>query len=492
MGLFVDIKNADTPASPVTADENNAMMIGKSSVIPDTNPFLAADIAKLTSVLIPTTSQLYKGAQNYFSHVNGNAGLWCYAIGDDSATTSTQIMLQGARDGSNDTLYAPYSPVYEITGVEFNYSGLGWYLETGAEYVASAASGNIVFATGLKFSGYGIDASGFFPTPNDYVRATVSYGGLGEAYNSMLRDDIYFQAFTFAYNQELTQPEGVGTTKYAADQCYGSTGWLDDIKIGKTMAANFYNVGRSYPMYITNIPDGLLPNSIMTGYVSGTSYDASPGAYRYSQIRDIVGQTKFVSVATTKQATDGEDTAASFMGEIMSTKPRLPIATMTSKLAQTTFPLDDETLGWKSAHINPLLKYAGNIIWYSGKTLATGYEAEINYNRCLGIMKKRLKDDILTRIMKRDLKYSSSGVNSLVNTIKGTLKRLQGENIIDGGSITVNVPILDYLNRESSLNTADKAYLTAQRQSQLVKDITIKFPWNGDLLFVEISSILPN
>jgi len=224
-------------------------------------------------------------------------------------------------------------------------------------------------------------------------------------------------------------------------------------------------------------------------YTTGTSYDG----YRYSTIRDVIGQTDKIAIASAKQLVDGEDTAASFMGDIMASHPRTTIATKTSSLAQgTNFPKNDEVLGWKSANVNPLINYAGVTMWYSGKTFGTGYGQEINFKRCEGILKKRLRDELLNRIMKRDLKYDVAGIDSLIDTIKGSLKRLQAANIIDLGSFTVNVPIRSYLLREGSLNAADQVYLTASRQSQLVKDITIRFPWSGDIIFIEISSILPN
>lgn len=495
MGLFVNIKNADTPASPVTADENNAMMIGKSSVTPEENPFLAADIAKLDGLNIPTTSALYKAAQNYFTHVNGNAGLWIYVVGG-SNETGYEVMLEGPRDGSNTILYSPYSPLTSVDKVECNFYNSGWYEQDGT-WATGVYDGNpdgsIVFATGLDYvytgeDGTVYDLSGLMPGPADYVRADIVYGPLGKAFNDLLQDKMYYQLFTFAYDQELAQPVDGVDTKFATDQCYGGVSWLDDVKIGKVMAANFNNVGK-YPMFVTAVPDSMKPNTVATGeYTTGTSYDGQ----RYSKIRDIIGQTEFVASVNAKQATDGEDTAASFMGDCMSTHPRKTISTLTTSMAQIEFPKNDEILGWKACSVNPLINYAGNTMWFSGKTLGTGYKQEINYNRCIGIVKKRLKDEILNRIMKRDLKYDLRGVDSLIDTIKGTMKRLQVAGIIDDGNVNVVVPIRTYLATEGSLNTADKAYLASVRQSQLVKEITINFPWGGEIVFVEISSILPN
>lgn len=496
MGLFVNIKSADTPASPVTANENNAMMIGKSSVIPEDNPFLAADIAKLDGYNIPITSALYKAAQNYFTHVNGNAGLWIYVV-SGSSENGYEIMFEGPRDGSNDTFYSPYSPLTSFDKIECNFYGSGWYEEATGLYTIGIYDGNpdgsVTFPNGLTYiytgeDGTGYEVSGLYPGATDYVRGDLTYGPLGKAFNSMLADNMYYQFFTFAYDQSLTQPVAGGGTKFASGQCYGGESWLDDVKIGKMMAASFYNV-QKYPMFVTVVPDSMKPNTTMTGeYTIGTSYDGQ----RYSKIRDIIGQSKFVIVSNAKQATDGEDSAASFMGDCMSTHPRKTISTLTTSMSQVEFPKNDEVLAWKSAQVNPLLNYAGVTMWFSGKTLGVGNEQEINYNRCLGIVKKRLRDEILNRIMKRDLKYTLDGVNSLIDTINGAMKRLQVSEIIDAGPITVKIPIKSYLIRESSLNAADKAYLASVRQSQLVKEIGIKFPWGGDIVFVEIASILPN
>lgn len=496
MGLFITIRDGETPASPVTADENNAMIIGKSSVIPSDNPFLASDMGKFTSYNIPTTTAVYKAAQNYFTHANGNGGLWVYVV-SGAAQTGLESMLEGPRDGSNTTFYSPYSPMLTISNVEANFYSSGWEVVATGEYTTGeydgSPDGTITFTSGITYEytddGTGVTGLNLKPGAADYLRATITYGPLGTAFNALLGDDMYYQFFTFAYDQSLTQPIAGGGTKFATGATYGGVSWLDDVKQAKIMAGNFNDVGKT-TMFIASIPDSMKPNTRMTGeYSTGTTYATG---YAYSRIRDIIGQDDNITMPSAKQATDGEDTAASFMGDCMSTAPRKTIATKTSSLAQTVFPKNDEILGWKSCNVNPLINYAGVTMWYSGKTFGVGYEQEINYKRCYGIMKKRLRDDLLTRIMRRDLKYDLAGVDSLADTIRGTMRRLQSANIIDSGTVTINIPIREYLSKEASLNDADVAYLAAQRQSQLVKDITIRFPWSGDIVFVEVSSILPN
>lgn len=502
MGLFVNIKSADTPASPVTADENNAMMIGKSTVIPTDNPFLAADIAKLDYYNIPTSAPIYKAAQNYFTHANGNGGLWLYVV-SGAEQSESGVMLEGARDGSNTTLYAPYSPIVSVNKVECNFYSSGWKTVATGEYVTGeydgSPDGSITFVSGITYiypTGWvtGTEtawATGteLIPGAADYLRADLTYSPLGKGFNELLGDEMYYQFFTFAYDQTLTQSiDGSDTTKYASGKCYGGESWYDDVKIGKVMATNFNNVGK-YPMFVAALPDSVLPNTVATGlYTSGASFDGE----RYSELRDTIGQEKYITFTAAKQATDGDDTSASFMGDCMASHPRTTMAAKSSSLGQTVFPKNPEILGWQAAHINPLINYAGVTMWFTGKTFGTGYEQEINYMRCLGIIKKKLRDDLLTRIMRRDLKYDLAGINSLINTISGTFKRLQAINIVDKGNIVITVPIKSYLVKEASLNAADKAYLATVRQSQLVKDITISFPWSGDIIYIEISSVLPN
>jgi len=213
MGLFIEIKDAGIPATPTFADENNAMLIGRSTVMPETNPFLASSINALDSLLIPTSSTLYKSAQAYFNHSAGSGnGLWCYAV-SGAQQLEYEVMLAGARDGSNTTFYVPYSPIVSVDKIETNFYGSGWAeIPYGSGWVTGtydgSPDGRIVWADGVTYSG--ADGTGFFsglyPNATDYLRCDVTFNPLGKAFNDLSDQSIYFQYFTFAYDQEKTQP----------------------------------------------------------------------------------------------------------------------------------------------------------------------------------------------------------------------------------------------------------------------------------------------
>lgn len=501
--MFVEIRDGIATAQPAVVGINNALIIGKATGAPDTNPFLIQSIAGMPSSVI-AGDQLYEAAQDYFDEAAGNAGLWCYVVSTD-VVSQEEVLLDGARDSSNTEFYIPYSPLTAVSKVEVliadRDTGSGWVTQpttpTQEEWYITGTSndtlnGQITLGvSGAYYNSGGIAISGLTLGPNDYIRADVTYGPMGKAFGDINQDDVYFQLFTFGYNQSKVQPQGpteADDYKYHSGYCYSDVCWLKDNMLGAIMAGNFNSVGK-YGVFCYSMPDNLKPNTIMTGYATGTSYN--DGSYKYNNVRDIVGTSNKVAGFSAKQSVDGRDTAAAVMGTLMRDHPRKTLTTTVPTIfSQVDMPQTPEILGWSACQINVFLQDSSFKMWSSNFTHGTSNGAKINFNRCLGIFKKKLNEILLTQIMTRTLKYDLDGVMKIESAIASVQKNMVNLGYIDGmGKIVI--PIKAYLQKEGSMSTGDQAILDAARASGILGDILVEFKWNGDIERIVISSLIP-
>jgi hypothetical protein len=502
MGLFVEIREGQAPLAPKPVDINNALIIGRSNYIPATNPFNAASMNDLSS-FSTTTDTIAKAAQYYFSETNGNGGLWLYVISGAGETVSGAV-LEGARDNSNTLFFVPYGDIKSIGAVKAKIdaldSGSGFITQNPTGYTTGVTEGILngqitIGSSGIYYNSGGVGITGLTIGPNDFLTADVVVGNMGQAFNALLRNDIYFQLFTYAYDQSVAQPlaPATGTNhKYKSGNCYFGSGWLHDALNGAIMATNFNNVEKD-TIFCYSLPSFVKPNNKITGsYANGTSYDGQ----NYIDTRKLVGQNSKVSMFSAKQSTDGQDIATAAMGTLMRDQPRQPLTTaIPETTTQVELPLRDEIMGWRAGQVNTFIEEGGFQRYANNYTFGNGFARGINYNRCVGLLKKRLRDILLAAIGTRQLKYDLDSVIAVENVIISVLNEYTTLKIIDGLPLPptkpVEIPIKSYLEREATLNDADKLILLDARQSGILKDITVRFRWAGDIETIIISALIP-
>lgn len=492
--LTVEIADGEAQVTPVTPDDNQMLLIGKSTVIPSTNPFLAGDMTAFDSAGVPSSSALYKAAEDFFEVSAGtNFKLWAYAVSTGTQTVN-DVTLAGPRNSNNRTFYAPYSPVTSITGIEVYKNGSGWTTLPGDWYTTGvyegSPDGTVTLTSGGYYSGASGLVTGWDIGPADYVRADVGIGPLGLASKDLSRDDIYFQGFTFAYDQSKeADSDELHSEKYNAANTYGGNSWLDDMMKGGQMASSFVNIGKD-AIFVASTPDQVKPTTVMTGevsgYASGTSYDGE----RFGKIKDIIGARDRFAMFCAKQPYDGIETSAGAMGDMARCFPRRSMSSFTAGPGWSTasLPPTDEILSWESAGVNSLYKSYGITQWHGGKTFGVGYEGQINYVRVRSLLKKEIMETLQTLLL-NGIKYTYSDILKVKSALLDIQERYVNLGLIDKVD-SVEIPILEYLKKEDELNSTQQTYLLNMRQKGLLENIAFYFGFKGDVLKIVVSAVI--
>jgi len=527
MGWMVDVLWETPTPAPGLVSTNTGAMIGKVASVAgmQANPVRVSSTSELTATHgLATTDILVKAAGDFFSA--GGSDLWVYAITDTSAVAAESggdITLNYT--GVADTWRSPYVPMTAVTSVWLWKKISGTYVKSKVackndttEYTAEVdtngtLTGNIVFVPYGETSGTPDDgpiwtsdgdAEEFVDmtaaaTSGDYTTtAVLSISSMGAAFNALNIPGINFSAITFAYDQSLTQDTGSTisdvTFKYADANCYSGQGWLGDVLMGSTMVSTLNAAGKRCILTL-GLPDGVRPGDLIHNlYANGTAYD-TPDEVNYSTLKDVVGANKFVSLFVGRQTTDGSDLGANAMGSLMANTPRSTFKYYPmSGYSQTSFPLESELDVWDLACINTVaamyyVNGSKTVVFGGNHTLGTGWEGKLNYVRCKNILTNKLIDNLQFMLAQRNTHYNVAGAYRTYDLIKATIDWAVFNGYVDSFDY-VTVPMLPFLERESTLTSGEQVVLDAERATGVFSNITAAYGWDGDVEKVSINALV--
>jgi len=483
MVRFVEVNYATATPLPGPRTLNNGAVIGKVSVMPTENPFYVRSQSDLDSHLTDTTSSLYKFAVDFIANKGStNAGIWCYAI-SGTAETFADLQLDGLKDAVNTTFTSPYAPIESISNVEIAAFNSGWVSVSATGYVTGTSNGllngSIAFTTSTGFFWSGVvqgEVSGLFVI--DGIRADVSVGAMGRAFNGLFDKD--WNIFTFAYDQDKSQPLDPDLTsdfKYASGQCYSASGWFNDVLVGANMATQFQAQSHAALFYAA-LPDGVKTTTKMTGYAVNYS------GYTFPNLKQLVGNNPYFCAFVGNQTTDGVSMDNMAFSMALRDHPR-PMTTYSvpTRSTQLIYPSRNEVNAWRSNSINPFIQLDNGttkVPCIGGNyTFGLGVEGNINFIRCRDIIRNALIDDLQALVATRRLKYNIDGISAIERQIVATMQNMVNLNYCDG-FVSVTIPIKPYVANEASLDSGQAAILANARATKVVNDVEVKFKWDGD------------
>lgn len=513
MSFFVEVKESTTSYRVSTPAVDRALLIcnvtstGENTIFESGNPALISSLAEVAEYEI-TEPTLYSAVYSYFDQGAINS-LWIYGVDGIGSYGVSGVLVEGPRDGTSKStgFTIPYSPLVSIDLVEAWLPSLYangavsgkttasayWQDQTGywtAGETYGGIDGTLIFdvTSGFVYSGATATGAGRFPGVGDKIRATITTSNIGVLFNDLTVPEIYFQTFTFAYNQENSNGANylIGNTgKYGPANCYGGTGWMHDVKLGTTMAKTFNSLGKN-AVFIAEVPESVRPNNyMMSGLVSGS---VSASGYTFGEIISYLGFPPKTAVFYGKSAYDGIETSAGAMGRLMSLGPRVPITLSDAPGFQNGSPRMDEARGWEAGQINFITPVNGVQKWSTDFTLGSGFPVNsICYHRVLGILMEKIRGYVLGYLgNQKKAKYTLEGINSLQSAIHAAKLEMIGLGYIDGVG-TITIPIKTYLLNEETLSEAEAVVLLNARASSVVSDIVVTFIFNGNIRRVTIS-----
>jgi hypothetical protein len=479
---------------PGLASLTAAAMIGCAAALPaeggtDVNPVHVYSVLELTSTYGLTTDDIIvKAATDFFNA--GGTDLWAYVlVNEDNSATYTDVELTGIKNSVNKTFSCPYSPVSDITNLEYSVNGVDWTATADFTKIETIIGSGIY--TGSVLLGATVPAIDATYT----IRADIATSGVGKAIDALQAPEVVFNALCFAYDQSLAATGALITDnfRYKQTRTYSNTSWLGDVLEGATSVSTLNAAGKRC-IFMASLPDSVTPTTLITSVMAnGTAYDAGTSAY--NTLKTIIGTNAFVSLFVAEQTTDGSELAANTMGALMSDEPRKPFKYYPiENLSQTTFPTQGEISNWDTAQINVIAsEYFSNGTQFTvvggNHTLGTGWEGKINYVRCKNILTNKLIDNLKAVLLTREIKFTSRGSQHVYDVIDATLDWAIANNYIDGKSYIL-IPVKSYLENEATLTEGQQSWLDTERATGIFNNIEIAYEWKGDVDKIIISALI--
>jgi len=433
--------------------------------------------------LIPSTRHEYKALQSYFKNFTGSPSNSTYVYWMGAGEEVTGIAYGTGLDYRID--YGPYGSIDSVwvdpTG------GVNWQ-EIAVFDISTAPSGYTagtgaygVYDGGIYFSGVYVDAdteddggpyfdsggtvySGatardIMHTSGGAIRILATRNGFGVAAKELIPLDIQFVCPAY----EVTSFTGImGDGTGATEDLLNTLG----ICAGNRM------------MTVWALPKDSAPNTV---------YDDGDIGQEYQNLRDYISQDQnavviYADVATGADGSGIDDPAACYLGKIVDTHPHttLTLAPLTIGLANRTN--EQDKAAWDAGQIASIFRksdlgFSTDQVSYGFSFSGTSPSNRLNNVRCKYIVEYNVLQDLWSLLSSRIVTISESGLGLIIDTINGTLNRLQKSGIIDVGDREVKIPLIE----------GTPAEWTTARLTRIIPSISVRWSWNTSPERLEIT-----
>lgn len=441
-----------------------------------TNPQIVTK-SNYTSYLTSTRWE-YTALQSYFKNAGSPTNTTrLYWMGAGSATSGFAI-------GTGLTWYIKYGPFDTIDSVYIEPTG-GTNWQALATYHATTCESGYIAQTGLnsKYNGY-VEFSGQFISGVDQGGPYFESGGStfsGQEGRDIMSESggrilINATRNSFGIAAQAIVPLDVqfvcpvyDTTVTGVSGCAGilgdNTGSIEDLRnvLGMCPGNNM--------MAVWAMPSKA---SLNTVYHNIPALSGSP---QYQNIRDYVGQDKnaiviYADVATGTNGTGSDDPAAAYLGRIIATPPHETMMLKPMTISLNTRCDENAEAGWKAGQIACIIRatdlgFDTDQLSYGFTFAGTTPENRLNNVRCKYQVIYNVQQDLWSMLSTGKVRVSKSGLSMLIDTLKGTLRRMEKRDIIDKGEQVVTIPLM---------NGTDAEWTSANKR-RVIDGIQVRWTW---------------
>jgi len=431
--------------------------------------------------LIPSTRHEYKALQSYFKNFTGSPSnnTYIYWMGEGEA-------VSGIAYGTGLDYEIGYGPYSSIDTVWVDPTGGANWQEIDAFNISTCPSGYTA-GTGA----YGVyDGSIYF---SGVMSGTIDLGGPyfdsgGATYSGTVARDIMSASGGRIQIRATRNGFGVATKELVpldiqfvcpAYDVMSMTGIMGD-GTGATMDLrnSLGMCAGNRMMTVWALPQAASPNTV---------YDDGDISQEYQNLRDYIGQDQnaiviYADVATGADGSGLDDPAACYLGKIVDSHPHttLTLAPLTISLNSRTN--EQDKAAWDAGQIACIFRksdlgFSTDQISYGFTFSGSSPPNRLNNVRCRYLVEYNVLQDLWSLLSTRTVKISKSGLGLIMDTINGTLNRLEKQGIIDPGSRNVSIPLME--------GTA--AEWTVARTTRIVSSISIRWTWNTSPERLEIT-----
>jgi len=434
----------------------------------------------------------YKAIGSYKNNVPGTPtnSSYVYWMGDNAQLTG---ILQKVTDIQYKLNLGPFYSIDKVlvdpTGGEnwetlvasdITFSGQsGYWAGTGEG--GAGFNGNINFSghsllggPSFAFSGYtpaglldetlsGANARAVLAASGGHFKTYAMQNGFGVAQGALKDYDIQFIV-------PLYEIAGDGTGLM-------QTPAYNDLLNSLTMAAG------NRRMVIWAMPKESAPNDVYYG----TGKD-------YNQFRNYIGQNRnsiviYADVNTGATDVTIDNPAAALAGRICSSHPHTPQTLDSITLSLAQWENENDKAAWDAGKIICVFRktdlgFDTDQLNYGFTFAGTSPSDRIENVRCKYIVEYNVLVDLWKLLSSRTVRVNKAGLNRIIDTINGTLNRMLSQGIIDEGTRSVRIPLLE---------SGTDAEWSNANETRIVPAIIIRWAWKNSvesLIITEFGEII--
>jgi len=331
------------------------------------------------------------------------------------------------------------------TGAYGKYDGRVWF---------SGVMDGLEDTGGPYFDSGGADYSGtmarsIMDVSGGRIQIRAHRSAFGSGLQQIINNDIQF--LCAPYDVTKSEPSGV----------MGSSGAIEDLRNMLAMCAG------NRMMAVWALPKAAVPNS--------TYDDAS---VEYQNVSDYVGQDQnaivmYADIATGTDGSGADDPAAALLGKICDSHPHTTLTLADINLSLSSRVSQNDKSAWDAGQVISIFRksdlgFSTDQLSYGFTFKRTSPSNRLNNVRCKYLVEYNVLSDLWTLLSSRTVTISKSGLNKIVQTIEGTLNRLQSQGIIDSGDRTVDIPLLRGTDAE----------WTYAKTTRKIPAIVVRWSWN--------------
>lgn len=470
MGNYITVTwTTEAPSNQAQSAGNIAMLCSGNAPAGLSNPQLVTKSNYMS--LIPSTRHEYKALASYFKNMAGTPSntTYLYWMGSAGAVT-------GAALGTGLEWFIKYPP-YETFGSVWvdptggsNWQEIAVFDATTCPSGYTAQTGDYGFYNGyIDFSGYvvggedvggpyfdsgGADYSGqiardIVSTSGGRIQIRATRNAFGIASQAIIPKDVQF----------LASPYDVANSTESG--IMGNSGAVEDLRNMLGMCAG------NRMQAVWGLPKGAAPGSTYTD--AGVNYE---------NLRDYVGKDKnaiviYADVSTGTDGSGNDDPAAAYLGKIVDSPSHRTLTLADMNIGLESRANENEEASWSAGNIACIfqksdLGFSTDQISYGFTFSSTSPSNRLNNVRCKYKTEYEVLSDLWKMLSSRTIRISKAGLARIVDTLNGTLDRLESMDIIDPGSRHVEIPLIN--------GTA--AEWTAAKTTRTVPSIICRWTWN--------------
>lgn len=469
MGSYITVTwVTETPVSQGMSYGNTCLLCSGNAPEGANNPQIVTSSSYLS--VISSSSYEYKALASYFKNFTGSPTntTYCYWMGSSANVSGDAI-------GSRLTWQIKYPPYESIDSVWIDPTGGSNWQEVDAFDISTTPSGFIAITgdNGL-YNGF-VNFSGVYV--NDVDQGGPYFESGGANYSGEIGRDIIDASGGRLQIRAARSPFGVAAANIipldvqfiaapydiATDNSgiMGDSGAIDDLRSMLSICAG------NRMMAVWALPKGGSP---------GSNYDDA--GVNYELVRDYVGQDKnaivfYADVTTGSDGSGLDDPAAALLGKICSTAPHTTLTLADVNLGLVSRTNENDENAWTAGQVSCIIRksdlgFTTDQLSYGFTFSGTSPSNRLNNVRCKYIVEYNVLVDLWMLLSSRNARISKNGLSKIIDTINGTLNRMEAEDIIDPGSRMVEIPLMGGTPAEWS-----QAKLTRR-----VPAIRVRWTWN--------------